>query len=444
MTLRIVRLAAAFTVAALLVGGFDQGHASAAGNRAPIVAGGSMTVAYENIYSVHFTASDPEGAALTVVTPPVNDDWLGCDDGPATDFTCEYSSSRYFDPAPLPTAPFTRTISYTVSDGAATTTGVWTVTVLPPPTLEIVGRPTVTEGGEAVLQVKLSSNPYGSMLFPASAIAVDTADNSVISTTDFMIEFAENQTTTELRIPIDDDSIDEPTEYFTVSIAAADAIPYRFVAAGNLVTVLDNDGVVSADTTPPVIVTHRNVVVERGGSRPAWVWYSVPTATDAIDGSLPAVCNPAPMAAMPMGLTRVSCASTDAAGNKASSTFKVTVRKPKHDGSLKIIGGDRECATPGQSVWVEAEGFTPGSSVTIQLQSSTLEIIRLATARADKKGRVRLVVKIPGVAAGDADVVVIGPAGNEDLVRMLPMKVARNRHHYGGRILSLMHNARCD
>ena len=95
---------------------------------------------------------------LTVVTPPANEDWIGCDDGPATNFTCEYSSSRYYDPAPLPVQPFQRTIRYSVSDGTTTSTGVWTVTVLPPPTLEIVGRPSVTEGGEAVLQLNVASN----------------------------------------------------------------------------------------------------------------------------------------------------------------------------------------------------------------------------------------------------------------------------------------------
>src|SRR4249920_1514831 len=204
MKIRMVRWAAAFVVAGSLVGGLEYGEASAAGNNAPIVSGGAMTVRYEDVYSIQFTASDPEGAALTVVSPPVNDDWIDCDDGPATNFTCEYSSSRYYDPAPLPSAPFQRTISYSVSDGTTTSTGVWTITVLPPPTLQITGRPTVTEGGEAVLQLTVSSNTYGSLLFPIHATAVDTADGSAISTTDFMAELANGQTTTDVHIPISD------------------------------------------------------------------------------------------------------------------------------------------------------------------------------------------------------------------------------------------------
>ncbi|HZX53032.1 MAG TPA: hypothetical protein VFE86_00040, partial [Ilumatobacteraceae bacterium] len=147
MRFGFVRWAAAFAAAGSMVGGFAVGQAHASGNAAPVVSGGTMTVRYEDVYTVHFTASDPEGDPLTVVTPPVNDDWISCDDGPATDFTCDYTSSRYGDPEPLPTQAFQRTITYSVSDGTTTSTGVWTVTVLPPPVMQIVGRPTVKEGG---------------------------------------------------------------------------------------------------------------------------------------------------------------------------------------------------------------------------------------------------------------------------------------------------------
>jgi hypothetical protein len=443
MNIRMVRLAAAFAVVGSLVGVLEHGTVSAAGNKAPVVSSGSLTVRYEDVYSVQFTASDPEGDALTVVMPPVNEDWIDCDDGPATSFTCEYSSSRYYDPAPLPTAPFQRTITYSVSDGTTTSTGVWNITVLPPPTLEIVGRPTVTEGGEAVLQVKVSSNTYGSLLFPAHATAVDTADGTAISSTDFMIELADGQTTTDLHIPIDDDAQVEPTEYFTVSVEPGDAVPYRFVVGGNLVTVLDNDGKVTGDKTAPVIDKHRNMVVERGGSRPAWVSYTTPTATDAVDGALPTVCNPAPMTAMPMGQTKVACKATDAAGNSASSAFQVTVRSLKSSGSAKVVGGYRQCLSAGQALWVEAEGYTANATVTIQLQSSSLEITRLKVVKADKKGRVRLFVMVPNTTAGDADVVIVGPSGNDDLMRMVPVKIAQNRHQYG-RMMSFLRNRQCD
>ncbi|MBK5330669.1 MAG: HYR domain-containing protein [Ilumatobacteraceae bacterium] len=445
MKSRIVSLATAFVVAGSLIGGLDYGSAFAEANGAPVVTSGAVTVPYENVYTVHFTASDPEGAALTIVTPPVNEDWISCDAGPATDFTCDYSSSRYYGPAPLPTEPFQRTISYSVTDGTTTSTGVWTVTVLPPPVMEIVGHPTVTEGGQATLQLKLSSNAYGSLLIPMHTTAVASPGGSVISTSDLMVEVADGQTTADIVIPTVDDAIVEPTEYFSVSVNAADAIPYRFADGGNVVTVLDNDGTPSGDTTPPVVSTHRNVIVERGGTRPAWVPYSPPSAADAVDGALSSVCNPPPMSSMPKGLTAVTCSATDAAGNTASSTFKVTVRGQKSGGSAKIIGGgDRQCLTPGQSMWIEAEGFSPNATVSIQLQASSLEVVPLTTASADKKGRVRQLVKIPAATPGEADVVVVGAAGNDDLVRMLPVKVANTRHQYGGRILGFMRSCQCD
>src|SRR5258706_5135035 len=127
-----VALLAMAAAAGALVVGFQAGSASAAANQPPVGTSGSLTVHYEDVYSVHFTASDPEGAPLSVVTQPTNADWLGCDGGPATDLTCEYSSSRYDDPTPLPATPFQRLISYSVTDGTSTTTAVWTLTSLPP------------------------------------------------------------------------------------------------------------------------------------------------------------------------------------------------------------------------------------------------------------------------------------------------------------------------
>src|SRR3954468_16013033 len=444
MRIGFVRWAAACAAAGSLVGGFAVGQAGASGNAAPGVSGGSMTVRYEDVYRVHFTASDPEGAPLTVVTPPVNDDWIGCDDGPANDFTCDYSSSRYGDPEPLPSQPFQRTITYSVSDGTTTSTGVWTVTVLPPPVMQIVGRPTVTEGGEALVQLTLSSNTYGSLMVTVHANAVDSPDGSVVSTAPFTIDVADGQTSVDVRIPIDDDAVDEPTEYFTVSVDALDAIPYRFADGGNLVTVLDNDGATPTDAVAPGVAPHPNVIVDATGGRPAWVPFSPPAATDAVDGSLPAVCNPAPMSMMPMGRSQVKCSATDAAGNTASSAFQVTVRTPKTNGVARPIGGDHRCVASGQYAWIEADGFTANSTVTIQLQSSTLQVTKLQTARADRKGRVRLVVRIPATTAGDADVVLLGQSGNDDLVRMLPIEIGLGGHKHGGKAMSYLRNRNCD
>ena len=66
-----------------------------------------------------------------------------------------------------------------------------------------------------------------------------------------MIEVADGQTSADVHIPIADDTIDGPTRHFSVVVDQVEAIPYRFVSGGNLVTVLDNDGSPPSDTTPP-------------------------------------------------------------------------------------------------------------------------------------------------------------------------------------------------
>ena len=445
MKTRVAWLAVVVAAAAMVVG-FEAGEASAAPNQAPIASSGSLTVRYEDSYTIHFTASDPEGDPLTVVTQPVNSDWLSCDGGPATSFTCEYSSSRYDDPAPLPTAPFQRTVSYSVSDGTSTSTGTWSITVLPPPTMKITGNPTVTEGGDAVLQLELSSNTYGALSILAHVAPVDGGDAT--SSTDVTIDVADGQTKAAIHIPTNDDKIAGPTKHFSLTVDQADAIPYRFVPGGHLVTVLDNDqNTTRSDKTPPVVAKHRDVIVERGGKLPARVAFSAPSATDNVDGTIATVCAPASMSVMPVGHTNVTCSATDKAGNKASSSFDVTVHRSVSGGDAVVVGchGAPRCATPGEIVLVTAEGFTSGAQVTIQLQTSNQTVTLLQTANADRWGRVRQFVTVPAAAvAGDADVVVSGSAGSRDLVRMLPVRVARCHHYYGSAMAALLRDRDCD
>jgi hypothetical protein len=71
-------------------------------------------------------------------------------------------------------------------------------------------------------------------------------------------------------------------------------------------------------------------------------------------------------------------------------------------------------------------------------------VTKLQTVRADRKGRVRLVVRIPAAAAGDGDVVLLGQAGNDDLVRMLPIEIGRGGHKHGGKVMSHLRGRNCD
>ena len=94
---------------------------------------------------------------------------------------------------------------------------------------------------------------------------------------------------------------------------------------------------------------------------------------------------------------------------------------------------------------VTAEGSHPARKVTIQLQTSNQVVTLLQTAKADRWGRIRQLVTVPATAVtGDADVVVSGPAGARDLVRMLPVRVARCHHYYGGAVAALLRDRDCD
>jgi hypothetical protein len=415
-----------------MVVGFEVGPVYAAPNQPPIVNGGAMTVRYEDIYSVHFTASDPDGDALTVVTMPANPDLIGCDGGPANDFTCDFSSSRYDDPSPLPTEPFERSISYAVSDGTETTTGTWDITVLPPPAMRVTGSATVSEGSDAVVHLELSSNTYGAMVVLAGLNEIGSSGPPL---TTVAIDVADGQTAADVQVTIPDDDVAQPTRQLTVTVERADAIPYRFVPGENRITVLDDDSPVESDTTPPVVAAHRDLRVERGGNQAARVFYSAPPATDAVDGVVVAGCMPAPLSVMPLGNTKVTCTAADAAGNTAATSFKVSVKRVSNSGVMSLHGRrDQPCVVPGQVVIVSAEGFAAGATVTMFVQTAALEMVALPTAIADRKGRVRQFITVPDTEAGTAHIVLTGSSGAVDLMRMMPVRVAEgpthgHRHH---------------
>ena len=51
------------------------------------------------------------------------------------------------------------------------------------------------------------------------------------------------------------------------------------------------------------------------------------SAIDFVDGPRPVTCAPASGTAFPVGATKVTCTSTDAAGNKGTAAFTITVVK---------------------------------------------------------------------------------------------------------------------
>jgi hypothetical protein len=79
------------------------------------------------------------------------------------------------------------------------------------------------------------------------------------------------------------------------------------------------------DTTAPEIDTHANVVAEATKPQGADVQYASPAWHDTVDGDGVANCLPASGSTFALGTTTVHCRAQDAAGNKATGSFTVTV-----------------------------------------------------------------------------------------------------------------------
>lgn len=85
--------------------------------------------------------------------------------------------------------------------------------------------------------------------------------------------------------------------------------------------------VIVQDTIAPVIAPHGDVVVEATSGAGAIVTYVAPNSTDAVDGTLPAICSPDSGILQPIGSTVVTCTKTDSHGNVATpTTFNLIVR----------------------------------------------------------------------------------------------------------------------
>ena len=73
------------------------------------------------------------------------------------------------------------------------------------------------------------------------------------------------------------------------------------------------------DTIAPTITCPSDVVT--ASSQASW---PSPTATDNVDPSPDILCNTQSGSTFPLGVTRVECAATDAAGNSVVCSFTVT------------------------------------------------------------------------------------------------------------------------
>ena len=94
-----------------------------------------------------------------------------------------------------------------------------------------------------------------------------------------------------------------------------------------LVGCFDVNEVKSApDTRAPGIAVPRSMTIAATSGETATVKFVV-SAIDFVDGPRPVTCAPAAGTAFPVGATTVTCSSTDAAGNKGTASFTITVVK---------------------------------------------------------------------------------------------------------------------
>ena len=69
-----------------------------------------------------------------------------------------------------------------------------------------------------------------------------------------------------------------------------------------------------------------SITLEATGPAGAVATWADPTATDAVDGTVPVSCAPASGSTFPIGTTVVTCSATDAHGNTGQATFTVKVQ----------------------------------------------------------------------------------------------------------------------
>lgn len=90
-----------------------------------------------------------------------------------------------------------------------------------------------------------------------------------------------------------------------------------------------------ADTRPPMIAAVDDIVVEATSASGAAVNYTVPFASDLVDGAVGVACSPA-AGSLQLGATIVTCTAADSRSNVATRTFSVVVR----DTTAPVIEGE--------------------------------------------------------------------------------------------------------
>jgi hypothetical protein len=124
-----------------------------------------------------------------------------------------------------------------------------------------------------------------------------------------------------------------------------------------------NNQIPPLDTTPPVLSMLGNLVKKATASNGAVVTFSV-SASDAVSGTVPATAVPASGSVFQVGTTTVNVSASDAAGNVANGSFKVTVVNMAN--LLKNVTITPAAGTGAPTISGMIQGGPPGGQVILQ------------------------------------------------------------------------------
>jgi alpha-tubulin suppressor-like RCC1 family protein len=123
------------------------------------------------------------------------------------------------------------------------------------------------------------------------------------------------------------------------------------------------------DTNAPLIADHAYITAEAISASGAAVSYTSPATSDAVDGPGTSTCSPVSGSTFVLGETTVTCSATDAHGNSASTTFKITVQYT-FSGLLQPIDPDgKSLFKLGSTIPVKFQLTYAGGSVTNAIAS---------------------------------------------------------------------------
>ena len=310
--------------------------------------------------NVSVDTEDPTGTAVTYSPASATD---AVADSPAA--TCSPASGSKF-------AVGTTTVTCSASDAGNTGTATFTVSVTlldkTPPVLALPSTITADAagpGGAAVTYTatatdrldpapNVACSPASGQTFPlgtttVSCSATDTTGNTSRATFDIRV-VDRGAPTVSVPGSITKEATGSSGAVATFSVTASDAIdPSPSVSCNKAsgatfplgttqisCTAKDASNNTSApavfavsvvDTTPPQLTNmETQITAEANGPTGSKVNFSSPTAVDIVDGPMLNVgCTPDSGSTFPLGVNTVTCASSDAGGNRGSATFKVKI-----------------------------------------------------------------------------------------------------------------------